>query len=313
MQSFTRWEQIIIDDGSTDQTFEIAKATIGDDPRFTLIKQENKGVFRLDEIYNKALSYCKGEYVAILEGDDYWEPEKLTWQMAEFEKNDKVVLVWGKAYARTFNSKDKSNIIPKIGQDVNKDFLINKPICSFFNFMFFNFCPPLTFVINKKILTEINGFHQILPFPAIDFYTTLLLSCEGEFVFIDKPLGTWRINPIQTSKKNGIEIFQGSKSIVYHFLNTISSENRKSIFISDNEIENSFKCRFVITYSRAGRFALINKQYLLARKYYYQSLGKYIFFEPIWKLRSLVGLIFSFIRCDVEYLAKIFGKGSFKS
>ena len=67
------------------------------DDRIKYIKQENVGIWRLSETYNKALDMSNGDLIAILEGDDYWPNFKLEEQVKIFEKNN-VVLCWEKEY-----------------------------------------------------------------------------------------------------------------------------------------------------------------------------------------------------------------------
>ena len=74
-QTFTEWEAIIIDDGSTDKSREIIEEYHELDPRFTYIfKEENSGV---SKTRNLALSKLTGEYTAFIDADDYWESEML--------------------------------------------------------------------------------------------------------------------------------------------------------------------------------------------------------------------------------------------
>ncbi|MGB7570995.1 MAG: glycosyltransferase family 2 protein, partial [Methanothrix sp.] len=73
--TYVAWEQIIIDDGSSDQTGEIILKY--NDDRIKYIRQEHKGIWRLSEAYNQALQLSNGDYIAILEGDDFWPPNKL--------------------------------------------------------------------------------------------------------------------------------------------------------------------------------------------------------------------------------------------
>ena len=91
-QTYTNWEQIIIDDGSTDNTNEVIKTY--NDRRIRYIYQKNVGIWKLNETYNKALALANGELIAILEGDDFWPPDKLEVQVPFF-LNTNVVLAFG--------------------------------------------------------------------------------------------------------------------------------------------------------------------------------------------------------------------------
>lgn len=65
-------EIIVVDDGSTDRTPEIAKKF---EPRVRLLRKENGGQA---SAFNAGIPECKGEIVAFLDGDDWWAPTKLT-------------------------------------------------------------------------------------------------------------------------------------------------------------------------------------------------------------------------------------------
>ena len=83
-QTHTNWELIIIDDYSTDRSCEIAKAYADRDSRISIHSCQNHtglpGTPR-----NQGISYAKGEYIAFLDSDDVWLPEKLTQQLPFFE------------------------------------------------------------------------------------------------------------------------------------------------------------------------------------------------------------------------------------
>lgn len=73
-QSLPDFEALVIDDGSTDDTAERAQAAIGDDPRFRLIRQPNKG---LSGARNAGLDAATAPYIAFLDGDDRYDPQFL--------------------------------------------------------------------------------------------------------------------------------------------------------------------------------------------------------------------------------------------
>lgn len=73
-QTFKNFEVIIVDDGSTDKSLEIAKKYCDENENFRLIQQENKGP---GAARNAALKISRGEYIGFMDSDDYLEPEFL--------------------------------------------------------------------------------------------------------------------------------------------------------------------------------------------------------------------------------------------
>ncbi|HSL21375.1 MAG TPA: glycosyltransferase family A protein [Vicinamibacterales bacterium] len=94
-QTFADLELIIVDDGATDQTGAIAEAIRRTDPaRVRVLAQPNAG---LPAARNTAMRVARGEYLALLDSDDVWEPEFLASQLAVFAASPAVDLVTGNA------------------------------------------------------------------------------------------------------------------------------------------------------------------------------------------------------------------------
>ncbi|EPR37173.1 glycosyl transferase family 2 [Desulfovibrio sp. X2] len=93
-QSLGEFEFLIVDDGSRDETRSILEEFAARDSRIRIIRQENTGLTRA---LNTALELARGEYVARIDADDVWLPEKLALQVAAFEANPRLGLL-GTAY-----------------------------------------------------------------------------------------------------------------------------------------------------------------------------------------------------------------------
>ena len=77
-QSFQQWELLIADDGSDDETLAYLRA-LRRDPRIKLLQLTHSG--NPPKVRNAALSHAQGSYVAFIDSDDVWLPEKLQRQM----------------------------------------------------------------------------------------------------------------------------------------------------------------------------------------------------------------------------------------
>ena len=307
-QIYKNWELIIVDDGSTDNTFSIAKKYMYKYPNIRVFQQVNKGPFRLDETYNFALSKSNGEYIAILEGDDSWLENKLVIQNKAFISNPDAILSWGKV---NFIAGDSNKIIKTLPVD-SFDYYNNKPFPIILHSLYFNnFIPAVSIIIKKESLLEIGGFKSLEGLPLVDYPTLLELALLGEFCFIDKILANWRIYSTQVTKRFTMDIRIGLyNSGKAHYL-----KNRHNSLLDTfnwDDVEINYKNELIISYSRSGRYSLIRKEFSDARKDYYKSISIGGFTNVVWKLRSLVGILFSFFKLDVEGLSKILGKVSYK-
>lgn len=83
-QTFRDWELLVVDDCSTDQTYEILLKLAQEDARIRIIRNHTNCGAAMSR--NIAFSQCSGKYVALLDSDDLWEPEKLEKQVICAEK-----------------------------------------------------------------------------------------------------------------------------------------------------------------------------------------------------------------------------------
>ena len=93
-QKYTHWECIIVDDGSTDETKEVALNFVCADTRFQYIYQNNQGV---SAARNNGIQSARGSLLAFLDADDLWLPNALNTFVASFNKQPDLDLAWGLA------------------------------------------------------------------------------------------------------------------------------------------------------------------------------------------------------------------------
>lgn len=83
-QTLTDWELLVLDDGSQDDTCAIVETLAAEDGRIRLIPaEENAGVAA---VRNRGIDMSRGKFIALLDSDDVWLPEKLETQLARMAR-----------------------------------------------------------------------------------------------------------------------------------------------------------------------------------------------------------------------------------
>jgi len=189
-QTYTDWEQIIVDDASSDDTYKIAASFAKLDKRIKVIKHAtNWGIDRLADNYNQALKKARGKYVAILESDDYWPDDKLAKQVVSF--NDKRVAL---SFGNCILVNKSGYPIKLFTYNENHNRLNNWPVGSILR-LFYNLrfaIIPVTVIIKKSVLLKIGGFKKDTIYPFTDIPTFLRVAIEGRFAFVNEVLGYYR-------------------------------------------------------------------------------------------------------------------------
>ncbi len=308
-QTYKNWEMLIVDDASSDKTVEIVKKYATQDSRIKLIQHnENYGPFRLKDTYNEALKTSKGEYIAILEGDDYWPEYKLEEQVKFFAQNNKdIILNWGNC--TVVNNQGKIIFYYKVNLEDNK--ILNTPVGSVIP-VFANLEYPMSsqsLIIKHWALEKIGGFQGNKELPLVDRPTATKLALEGKFSCIDKNLGFWRRhnNSVAYNYGKDVKVIKAYQKYFINFLESNKAQIEKLGFhYNINEIIKQQDEIITRTEKRHdyynGAFLLSIGNFKEARKCFYKGLEQKnhsIKFLIKYKGASVLGILCSYIKIDL--------------
>lgn len=119
MQTLTDWELIIVDDGSTDETSQVVQSYLSDSRIRLLQNASNRGV---SYTRNRALEVAQGEWIAVLDADDWYAPERLE-KLAAFAGQIGADIVgdlliyqtaWGSIYTISWALRAKPPKTPRV-------------------------------------------------------------------------------------------------------------------------------------------------------------------------------------------------------
>ena len=88
-QTYTNWELILVDDASTDNSLELVQSLCAGDARIRYYSNDKNQGAAFSR--NLATQEAKGEYIAFLDSDDLWEPQKLQLQIDKMQESDNPV------------------------------------------------------------------------------------------------------------------------------------------------------------------------------------------------------------------------------
>lgn len=174
-QSYSNFEVLIVNDGSTDASEEVIKQYLGDS-RFKLISQMNKG---LGGARNTGIQAAKGDYLVFLDSDDYLSIDCLKSLVDVINNKEYDVIV--------FDAIGVSESDQQIQHFTNRNY--TKPLSEISKIQFMMMEPTACFKAYKRVL--FSGYHIYFPERLWyeDFATTLRLALHAEEnIYIKKPL-----------------------------------------------------------------------------------------------------------------------------
>jgi len=175
-QTYKDYEIIIIDDGSSDDTREILKP-YRDNLRY--FYQENRGIA---PSRNRGIEEARGDYIALLDSDDYWLPEKLEHQVNGFRENPQCGMI-----ATRCSSIDPSGRFRKHNRPGKSGWVL-------LDLFKANFIRTSSAMITRECLTTVGLFDESLT-ECEEYDLWLRIAKHYPISFINDPLTVYTDNP----------------------------------------------------------------------------------------------------------------------
>lgn len=179
-QTVTDLELIVVNDGSTDETLEVAKG-YETDPRVTVIDQKNQGV---SVARNRGFKASKGAYIAFLDADDVWLPNNLEAKLKKFDEDPDIGLVHTDVAIIDGNSRRTGEV--KSGKEgyILDDLLLWNGDC---------IPAPSSILVKREAVEKVGGFDPQLSYGADqDFF--FRVAAEYKIGRVPEPLGLYRVH-----------------------------------------------------------------------------------------------------------------------
>lgn len=209
-QTFTDYELIIVDDGSTDPSAEIASKAIEGHCQCRMIAQENAGV---SMARNNGVAVSQGEFLCFLDADDWWDPhflEEMTRLIAAFPEAG----IYGTSYTIVNEQKHKTRVAP-----IGVDFGFEQGYINYCQVYAKTMAMPLwtgAVCVPRPVFDEMRGFPQGIKLGE-DFLLWIHIALKFKVVFLNQPLAYYNqdVDTLNRGvKKNG---YDPDSFMTFHF------------------------------------------------------------------------------------------------
>lgn len=189
-QTYKNWEIIIVDNHSTDHTDDVVKAFL--DQRIRLLKIHNNGIIAASR--NMGVRHSQGEWIAFLDSDDWWKPNKLEYCVNSLSAEIDLV------YHDMLVVRDRPtfiNINRRLYRQVRKPVLMDLLIHG-------NTIPTSSVLMRKDVFIRAGGMDEDERVIAVEDFSTWLkvATFTDSFLYVDNKLGFYGYHEGGLSRKD---------------------------------------------------------------------------------------------------------------
>ena len=269
-QTYKDWELIIFDNYSTDNTDSVVNEFLMHNIKY--IKLKNDGVIAKSR--NAAIKIATGEYIALIDSDDFWEPNKLEESYKHLSQNKYD----GFCHAENWLFDDGKKMIVKYGPE--KKFLFENLLVNG------NCLSPSATIIKRNVLNKVGGYSEDEEFiTAEDYDLWLKISREGyKIIFSEKVLGWFRVH----SDAESYDIIRNTNAA-----SNVIKSHFKNLSLGEKSLLKALSNYWLI----AGKTCQIRGKYYDSFKMYFKSVQIKFSLKACFLILSLLipNIIFIFI------------------
>lgn len=256
-QTFTDWEAIVVDDGSTDNTPEVVCPYLAD----RRIHYERTDHLGQPAAKNVGIRHSRGTLVAFLDADDLWLPTKLERQVALFRSDPEL----GVAYSRRQYMDESGRVLFKEQPPLHRGHVLPQMFKD--NFVCFS-----SSMVRRAVFDDVGVFDERIPL-AIDYDLWLRVAQRYRFDYVDDPLVCYRTGHANLSRRGEERLFI-ALDIMRRFLDERGGRNAFD--------QRVVRQAYAETYLHVGQLKA-RRSRLAALPWYGRSLTKMPLLPETWK------------------------------
>jgi glycosyltransferase involved in cell wall biosynthesis len=278
-QTYKDYEIIVVDDASTDSTSEVL-AGFGE--QITIIRHDKNK--EMSAARNTGIRASHGLYVAFLDADDIWMPDKLEKQVPLFERNKAVGLIYSDSV-----SFDENGILPGTGFERATSKGATPQAGMVYSVIFVHsLIPTLTVIVRRSCFDDVGFFDETLT--ACEDYDMWLRVCKKwEVDFVNEPLALYRLS--------ANSMHMDAERMLLNKLRVQENAFAKSPTLHGLSIGTLDRCYYDY-YLRLSRFYIKHHRNAEAKsvlRRYAGARGHTLAYVSLWAASSLPGWLLDFM------------------